>query len=65
MTSKTAIEKIFGIVKDRENEIKGLKKNKSLKDPIQIDLVKTQKCMGYEEILEILRDYKDELKSKK
>jgi len=59
MTHEEALKEIFGIMKKSQKEIDRLRANKSLENPIQIDLVKTRKAMSYEEVLEVLKMFSE------
>jgi len=63
MTNSELYEEIRKVAVKRLGNIKKLTENKTLEDPIKIDLVRVEKCMGFEDMLEILRKKKKQEES--
>ena len=51
------LKELVGIAKETEADIKELKADKTLEDPIDGDFVRTKKSMGYELMLSKLKTY--------
>ena len=62
MDALETLKDIVKIFKEIEKNIKVLTADKTLEEPILIDLVKTQKNMGYVKILEITKAFISQMK---
>lgn len=56
------VKEMLTIAKTTESMNKALKTDKNFEAPILSDLIKTNKAMGYEGMLDILRKYKSKRK---
>lgn len=58
MSEKEAFKKIYNIAKKYKKEVKVLNSTGTYDDPIDADMVKTKKAMFYEEVIEVLYEWK-------
>jgi len=64
MNANTAMKELFVIFKKSEKQIAKLRENKDLENPVQIDFVKTEKSMTYEDALVIIKQFAAEQRRK-